>query len=98
MDINDITKQYEESNIYLGLIKDSHELSTFNDVVPCDMDSMLSSNKIKVASLGDLSNFFRLSSDTLVHKAEKDLWRISEDNGQVVIERLFDPSGQPIRV
>ena len=57
------------------------------------MDDFLSGNKIKVASLGDLSEFFRISSDTLVHKAEKDLWRIGEDEkGQVIIERLFDPT------
>jgi hypothetical protein len=54
----------------------------------------LSSGKAVVASLGDLSGFFRISEDTLVHKAQKDLWAIKEHNGQVVIERLFDPASK----
>jgi hypothetical protein len=57
------------------------------------MDDFLMGNKVKIASLDSLSDFFRISSDTLVHKAQKDLWRISEDaKGQTVIERLFDPN------
>lgn len=63
------------------------------------MDDYISGNRIKVASMDDLLGFIRIGTDTLVHKAEKDLWRITEANGSVVIERLFDPStNQPIRV
>jgi|GEM_PF-6528660 len=50
------------------------------------------SDRIKLASLGDLSSFLRLSDDSLVHKSKRDLWKIGEnDKGEVVIERLFDP-------
>ena len=56
------------------------------------IDSFLTNAPVRVACLSDLASFFRVSEDTLVHKAEKDLWRISENKkGEVVIERLFDP-------
>lgn len=57
-------------------------------------------NKIKVGSLGDLSDFFRIANDTLVHRAERDLWRISEnENDGCIIERLFNPdTKEPVRV
>jgi len=57
------------------------------------IDSFLSGGPRKVASISDLASFFRVSEDTLVHKAQKDLWRIAENpQGEVVIERLFDPT------
>ena len=58
-------------------------------------------DKIKVASLDRLQDFFRIGgTNKLVHKAQKDLWRVGEDkNGEFVIERLFDPeSKEPIHV
>lgn len=57
-------------------------------------------NRIRVASLGDLSGFFRLvgKDDTLVHKATKDLWKVHKDKSGYVIERLFDDSGAPLKV
>ena len=57
------------------------------------IDTFLADKPRKVATISDLASFFRISEDTLVHKAKKDLWRISENKeGEVVIERLFDPS------
>lgn len=86
-------------NIYEDLLRQSSELRHQKEEIS-GMDDFLLPNTIKVASLGDLSDFFRIATDTLVHKAEKDLWRISEDSsGKVVIERLFDPNTKkPIRV
>lgn len=51
----------------------------------------------KVASLGDLSNFIRLSSETLVHKSDRDLWAIKKEADGLVIERLFDDDGKPLK-
>jgi hypothetical protein len=84
--------------MYETLSKDANSIK--HEVEACGMDEYLNGNKIKVASLSDLSSFFRVSTDTLVHKAEKDLWRISEDtNGKVVIERLFNPdTKQPLKI
>jgi len=55
-------------------------------------------DKIRVASLGDLSEFLRFGSDTLVHKATKDLWKVRKDGGDFVIERLFAENGSPLKV
>jgi len=83
-------------NIYSELLKNASSLKG-SDEHFSGMDVFLG-GKVKVASLGDLSSFFRISNNTLVHKAERDLWRISEDNGQIVIQRLFDPDSNPIKV
>ena len=85
-------------DIYSSLLKEMGSLREAEEEIS-GVDAFLSTDKIKVASMDDLLNFFRLSNDTLVHKAQKDLWRISEANGQMIIERLFDPeTKQPIKV
>ena len=56
------------------------------------------SNMMRVASLGDLSNFLKIGSDTLVHKATKDLWKLSQDSSGYKIERLFNDTGSPLKV
>jgi len=54
--------------------------------------------RVKVASLKDIHNFIRLSSDTLVHKSTRDLWALKkEGDGNYFIERLFDDNGDPIK-
>ncbi len=51
-----------------------------------------------VASLGDLSNFLRLSAETLIHRSEKDLWALKKEaDGKFYIERLFDDNGEPLK-
>jgi hypothetical protein len=84
-------------DMYVALAKES--IGNTEEVDASGFDQFLD-NKIKVASLGDLSDFFRIATDTLIHKAQKDLWKISEDEkGAVVIERLFDPdTKKPIKV
>jgi len=54
----------------------------------------------RVGSLGDLSGFLRWGSDNeLVHHATKDLWSFeTTDSGEFVISRLFDDSGEPLKV
>lgn len=60
--------------------------------------------RIRVASLGDLSNFFEpvqgktASGTDLVHKATKDLWSFHQTGGEFVIERLFNEDGNPLKV
>lgn len=92
-------------DIYQTLLKDAGSLKDAEVADVVGFDSFLTPveplpDKIKIASISDLSDFFRIAQDTLVHKAEKDLWRINEDKtGQVVIERLFNPdTKEPIRV
>jgi len=54
--------------------------------------------RAKVASIKDLHNFVRLSSDTLIHKSDRDLWALKkEGDGSFFIERLFDDNGEPLK-
>lgn len=56
------------------------------------------SAKVRVASVGQLQHFTRLSAETLIHKSNKDLWTIQKEaDGQYYIERLFDDNGQPLK-
>ena len=85
---------YEELMKNVGSLKDgAEEISGVDDFIS-------GKNQIRVSSIDDFFNFIRIGTDTLVHKAEKDLWRISEDEkGTVVIERLFDPdTKQPLKI
>jgi len=55
----------------------------------------------RASSLGDLSGFLRWGTDDsdLVHKATRDLWSFHQtDKGDFVIARLFDDTGEPIKV
>lgn len=56
----------------------------------------------RVGSLGDLSGFLRWGQDgdnELIHHATKDLWSFEQtDQGDFVISRLFDDTGEPIQV
>ena len=52
----------------------------------------------KVASIQDLAGFTRLSTELLIHKADKDLWSIKKDaDGSLFVERMFDDDGKPLR-
>jgi hypothetical protein len=53
---------------------------------------------IRVASLGDLTQFLKRADGKLIHKSTNDLWSYSKDaDGNYVIERLFDDEGAPLR-
>ena len=53
----------------------------------------------RIASVDDLKGFKRIASNTLVRKAERDLWALKQnDDGEWLIERLFDDDGNPITV
>jgi hypothetical protein len=86
-------------NIYEELMKNADSLRDAEEETN-GIDSFLSNeNRIVASSIDDFFCFHRVGTDTLVHKAEKDLWRISEAGGEVVIERLFDPDTKnPLRI
>ena len=54
----------------------------------------------KISSLEDLSGFVRISHNALINKAQKDLWKVEEDDeGNLVIYRLFDSTdSEPLKV
>ena len=52
-----------------------------------------------VASIQDLAGFVRISSDALVHKAERDLWSIKKQpDGSMFVERMFADDGSPLKI
>lgn len=58
-----------------------------------------SSHSFRVSSLGDITDFLTVTgSDDLIHKATEDLWAVTRENGSYVISRLFDESGEPLKV
>jgi len=55
---------------------------------------------IRVASLGDLTSFLKLSNEgsTLIHRSTKDLWSFEKDaDGGFVVNRMFDDTGKPLK-
>lgn len=56
--------------------------------------------RVKISSPDDLDGFHRVAdSDTLVRMSDQDLWALEEDDdGDYVIERLFDEDGEPVKV
>lgn len=57
------------------------------------------SYRMTVTAMGDLTDFMKSGTDEeLVHKSSKDLWKLSKANGEYVIERLFDETGNPLKV
>lgn len=59
-------------------------------------------DKIKVASIDQLmaSGFLSLGgklTDRLVHRSDRDLWRLSQSDEGYVVERMFDDSGNPLK-
>lgn len=87
-------------DLYEGLLNEIGCLKEAEEEISGLDDFLTGKNQIRVASIDDFFGFVRISKDTLVHKAEKDLWKVSEDEkGSVVIERLFDPeTKQPLRI
>ena len=62
-------------------------------------------DQIRVSSLKDLDGFVRVAdgvfvrqSNDLVRQSEKDLWALNEtDEGELVIERVFEGAGNPVK-
>jgi len=90
-----------------GLVFVKFDNGQFLQVDPTYLRKASVNNKVassftrRVASLGDLSGFLRWGSDDneLVHKATRDLWSFdTSDTGEFVISRLFDDSGEPLKV
>ncbi len=57
----------------------------------------LASRRVKVSSLQDLAAYTRVSNETLVHRSNRDLWAIRKEADGLVIERLFDDVGEPLK-
>jgi len=70
----------------------SPEMHGLNEKTSAAIDYFLKDDNayIKVASM-DLTDFMKISDDTLVHKSNKDLWKMFKDaEGNIFIERMFE--------
>lgn len=68
-----------------------NSITDLNSRTSSTIDNFLSSNKFRKVSSMDLEEFFKVSDETLIHKSDKDLWRMVKDKeGNVYISRLFD--------
>jgi len=66
-----------------------------------DNTKRASAVRMSFIEFGGISEMFvqaKTGSNDLVHKATKDLWSFSENNGEFVIERLFSEDGNPLKV
>ena len=62
------------------------------------IDTSKKAHTIRTSSLGDLSDFLRVSSDTLIHKATKDIWSFTKDGDEYVIERVLGEDDTPLKI
>lgn len=88
--------------------KTSHEDMVFvrwdgnSDVMPVDKRH-LRVDQMRVASLGDLSDFFTVIGGStekegeLIHKSTDDMWSFHQDGDSWVINRLFEDSDGPLK-
>ena len=61
------------------------------------LESPKKAEKIRVSSLGDLTDFLKVSKDALVHKSTKDIWSFKQEGDEFVIERLLGEDGTPLK-
>ena len=86
------------ANLFESLNENKKSASVLTKVTNHGIDSYLKDERVKIASLADLYAFTRVDDNHLVHKATKDLWSLeAADDGSIMISRLFDGTGNPIR-
>jgi len=51
----------------------------------------------RVSNVGDLTEFLKVSEGKLIHKSTNDLWSMTADGDDFLIERLFDDTGEPLQ-
>lgn len=86
-------------SLYNKLSSDLYKVaSVVSSALDSGMDIFLKDESIKIDSLSDLYAFDSTGDNKLVHKSTKDLWSVEAlDDGTVVINRLFDQTGKPIK-
>lgn len=84
--------------IYSDLKMSSKTAALTDMAIEAGIDTYLSNQTVKIASLEDLFAFDRVDKSNLIHKSTRDLWNLTTDkDGNVQITRLFDNEGEPIK-
>jgi len=94
-------QQYEKivtDNLFHELQKNSNSLKVAAAAVDEGIDYYFNPERIKISSLEDLFGFNRVDAGMLIHKSSRDLWKIEQGKeGEVMITRLFDNNGEPLK-
>ena len=53
---------------------------------------------MRVSSLGDLTDFLKVSKDVLVHKSTQDIWSFKKEGEDYIIERLLGEDDKPLKI
>lgn len=81
---------------------DTGEFGSFDPthIYPVTSNKKANNVKIRVSNIGDISSLFASSNKEgeLVHKATQDIWSFKKTEDGFTIERLFDDSGEPLKV
>ena len=88
---------FHEENVFVEW--DDGEFRSINAQFLVEVESTTKvSHKMRVSSLGDLSDFLRVSSDTLVHKSTKDIWSFKKEGEEYIIERMLGEDDSPLKI
>ena len=90
---NDLTDMTKSPNDNVLLQTYSSEIKDLGHSKSSAVDYFLSPREeiIKISSAMDLTEFMKISNDTLIHKSKKDLWKVFKDeDNNIYIRRLFD--------
>jgi hypothetical protein len=92
-DLGEVMMQSSGMDAYLG---DDAEAVDIRELVGAEIEEP---KRIRIANVEQLQGFSRVASDTLIRKSERDLWSLKQsEEGDWVIERLFDDEGNPLKV
>lgn len=64
---------------------------------PVSSNIRSASSRVRIASLNDLGSFRVAEDNTLVHLAQKDFWKLGQDENGFFIERLVDDETGPVK-
>jgi len=82
------------NQLSVASFSDNDDIVDLNNKTALSIDTFLSNNKhnlIKISSNMDLSDFMKISDDTLIHKSNKDIWKILKDkSGNIFIKRTVE--------
>jgi len=82
----------------MKVVKEIEEEAKQQTEMKKELKSLKSARRIRVSSLGDLTQFLKRADGKLIHKSTNDLWSYSKDaDGNFLVERLFDGNGEPLK-
>lgn len=94
-DISGILIEATGFDAYLG----GEEVPEITELVTASASKNPQHKRYRVANMAQLKGFSRVANDTLIRKSERDLWSLEQsEDGEWVIERLFDDDGNPLKV